>query len=162
MRLANCPQDGAQCAEVFTCNNSKLYDTFIGPATDISGQTSLQNLLRDSNEAGWKLRFRYELLVSNRNNEIDGGYEQAAFSACQSQGSSTEQNELATYKWKVKLRFPDGSEHVFCPSGYADGRGDGYFAVDTYGDVRAYGCSVPLAAQVVVAATRKAPTRIPA
>jgi hypothetical protein len=38
--------------------NSKLYDTFIGPATDITGQTSQQNLLQDSIEAGWHLRFR--------------------------------------------------------------------------------------------------------
>ncbi|MEK7833240.1 MAG: hypothetical protein AAB401_19275, partial [Acidobacteriota bacterium] len=121
--------------------NSKLYDTFIGPALDISGQVSQQNLLRDSSEAGWKLRFQYELLVTNRNNEIDGGYEQAALNACQSQGSSTEQNELATYTWKVRIRFPDGSEHLFRPSGYADGRGDGYFNVDSSGNVRSYGCA---------------------
>ncbi len=123
--------------------NSKLYDTFIGQSTDITGATSLQNLLRDTTEGGWKLRYRYDLSVTNRNNEIDGGYEAAAFIACQATGSSTEQNELATYIWKVKLRFPDGSEHLFRPSGYADGRGDGYFNVDTLGNVRAYGCSVP-------------------
>jgi RHS repeat-associated protein len=121
--------------------NSKLYDTFIGPATDITGQTSLQNLLRDSIEAGWHFSFRYDLIVTNRNNEIDGGYEQAAINACNSTGSSTVQNELATHIWKVKMRFPDGSEHIFRPSGYADGNGDGYFNVDTQGNVRFFGCS---------------------
>jgi RHS repeat-associated protein len=121
--------------------NSKLYDTFIGPANDITGQVSLQNLLRDSIEAGWQLRSRYDLSVANRNNEIDTGYEQAALAACISQGFSTEQNALATYIWKVKIRFPDGSEHLFRPSGYADGRGDGYFNVDTFGNTRVYGCS---------------------
>jgi RHS repeat-associated protein len=116
--------------------NSKLYDTFIGPSTDITGQTSLQNLLRDSIEAGWQLHFRYELSVANRNNEIDGGYQNVASSSCNSQS-----NALATYIWKVKIRFPDGSEHLFRPSGYADERGDGYFNVDTFGDVRFYSCS---------------------
>lgn len=121
--------------------NSKLYDTVIGLAMDTSGQGSMQNLLKESSEGGWKLHFRYELLITNRNSEIEGGYEPVAFTACQQTvGNSSVENALATYNWKVKMRFPDGTEHVFRPSGYADGRGDGYFNVDTFGNVRTYGC----------------------
>jgi hypothetical protein len=123
--------------------NSKLYDTVINQAQDITGVISLQNTLQDSFEGWGRWRSRYELIVANRNNEIDGGYPQAAYEACNSSGSSLAQNELATFIWKVKMRFPDGSEHMFRPSGYADGRGDGYFNVDPSGHITTYACSWP-------------------
>ncbi|MGH9878579.1 MAG: hypothetical protein ACRD5H_13160, partial [Nitrososphaerales archaeon] len=127
--------------------NSKLYNTFIDEATDISGQISPQNLLRESNEGGWKLRFRYELTVTNRNNDDEIEYarydEIAAVNCNKNGGPSFSDLELATYRWKVKMRFPDGSEHLFRPSGYLDKRGDGYFNVDTFGVVSEFICTPP-------------------
>jgi len=113
--------------------NSKLYDSDVTEITDGSGQESSQNYLITSQKGAWNWSspLSYYIEFINRNTVEGGGH---AFGCT---GTSSLDNKRAVYLWKVKMAYPDGSEHEFRPTGYTDILLDGYFNVDpSTGEIR--------------------------
>jgi RHS repeat-associated protein len=106
---------GGMAAGVGLYYNSKPYETFSfqdGRFEDGSYST----VLMASDAGGWRYGFRYDVELIHRSEEnqpINGG--------CN--------NQEYFNAWKVKMKFPDGSEHIFRPSGYTDPLGDNFFRI---------------------------------
>src|SRR6185369_1465607 len=113
--LASLPAGRGGSAEgVGLYYNSKPYETFSyqeGRFEDGSFSTEL----RASDAGGWRYGFRYDLQLVNKDQEA-----QLLHPTCST-------NEY--YYYKVKMKFPDGSEHIFRPSGYTDQVGDSFFRI---------------------------------
>ena len=106
---------GGMAAGVGLYYNSKPYETFSfqdGRFEDGSFSTILQA----SDAGGWRYGFRYDVELIHRSEE----------NQLMSGGCNTQEYFNA---WKVKMKFPDGSEHVFRPSGYTDPLGDNFFRI---------------------------------
>ncbi len=101
--------------------NSKLYDTTVEDTLDSSGQMASQNMLRVSDNGGWKYTrdgvLSYSLDVISR-------FENSSWYDCN--GSDAGKN---AYSMKVYINMPDGSRKEFRPTGFTDIYNDGYFAV---------------------------------
>ncbi len=92
--------------------NSKIWETYStqdGRYEDLSYTT----ILRPSNSGGWRYGVGYEVEVLERWQES-----QSIYDGC---------DDEFLNNYKVKVKFPDGSEHTFRPTGYTDPLGDDYF-----------------------------------
>src|SRR6185369_8425791 len=110
--LASLPAGrGGSAAGVGLYYNSKPYETFSyqeGRFEDGSYSTQL----RASDTGGWRYGFKYDVQYIERSEES-----QTLHPTC---------GQIDSYIFKVKMKFPDGSEHVFRPSGYDDAVGDNF------------------------------------
>lgn len=128
--------------------NSKLYESFVGDATNTSNQTISANLLRDDQNGGWRYGYKYDLHIVNRNN-VEGTtpctpiiYDNNG--EIPNYGDRNRPDYNCVYVWKVLIVYPDGSEHEFRPTGYTDyfipgngtGPQGGYFNVSPFGQVQ--------------------------
>jgi len=117
--------------------NSKLYDhytaissdPFLPPPTPLNpGNVINEDRLSFSSEGGWRYSFGYSLEVIDRAELYPADMPQ-----CPDPG--------AYYKYKVKMRFPDGSAHEFIPA-----EGNNYHGGDWF-DIRPDGlwetCAAP-------------------
>src|SRR5262245_4985680 len=91
--------------------DSKIYDTYSYPDGRYPEGPNTTELV-PSQEGGWRYGFQYEFKLSNR------------FETYHSANPSLSEQR---YVWKLKLKFPDGSEHVFRPQSYTDALNDDYF-----------------------------------
>ena len=119
MPLGNLPAGrGTASAGITLQYDSQILKTHIETTGDISGNTVPQQFLGPNDEAGWRYGNKYRLEVVSRGSNIQGGYQ------CTSRPNSVYTNGKPdyrrTYNWKVKVHFPDGSQHEFRPSGYSD------------------------------------------
>jgi RHS repeat-associated protein len=109
------PGRGGLSAGVGLYYNSKIWETFSyedGRFEDGSYSTEL----RASDSGGWRYGFKYNVQLVHRYQENQPAHVNCIFN-----------NPADTYVYKVKMKFPDGSEHVFRPSGYTDSQGDNFF-----------------------------------
>ena len=106
---------GGMSAGVGLYYNSKVWETFSyqdGRYEDYSYTTEL----RESTAGGWRYGFKYEVQLVHRY------YENQPLNPDCSQPENL-------YVYKLKMKFPDGSEHIFRPSGYTDPQGDNFFRI---------------------------------
>ena len=113
---------------IYLIYNSKLFNTHVEQVPNLSNQVTPQNLLGTTLDGGWRYGVRYDLKIINRNDGLDQPY------PCLAAGGVAEQRSV--YIWKVKMTFPDGSEHLFRPTGYRDVLADGFYNVSTSGQVQ--------------------------
>lgn len=100
--------------------NSKLYDHYTAVAADpVSTQAPSvnQNLLKFSDEGRWTYSFGYDLQVIDRTSQ----YQSNDLPLCP--------NPAAYYRYKVKMRFPDGSLHEFRPAGAWNNQWQDWFSI---------------------------------
>lgn len=116
--------------------NSKLFESHVQTALDVSGNTAAQRFLREDSEGGWQYDGEYQVRVINRNDELDSPIPLTMGEPCH------QPNWAGVYVWKLVMYFPDGSQHEFRPAGHSDiaptvagqqQTSDGYFNVDTTG-----------------------------
>jgi hypothetical protein len=89
--------------------NSKLFDHYTAIGTDPYTMNPVdQDLLAFSGEGGWIYSFGYNLQVIDRTIQ----YPSTNMPQCPA--------AAARYRYKVKMRFPDGSLHEFRPAGYSN------------------------------------------
>lgn len=105
--------------------NSKLYDTFVGEASNGAGGVCEQRLLKPGVEAGWQYRNAnsYQMRLVSRLNE-EGPNPGAPCTA---------EYQKRAYIWKLLIIFPDGSSHEMRPTGFADYFNDGYYNISPNG-----------------------------
>jgi hypothetical protein len=129
------PGRGGISAGVGLFYNSKVLDSWILQYHDFysSGEpgTWPLQMLQPSFHGGWKYVFGYQLETVSRQDQY---------------GLDTPKcpSPEAIYNWKLKIVFPDGSEHFFRPIGYSESPNlnDGYFQITP--DGWGYSCgSVP-------------------
>lgn len=117
--------------------NSKTFESHIMSAPNHSNQVVKQQFLR-MGEDSWKYSYGlYEVKIQSKWEREEG-----PFVAC---GQNFVKPDF-TYIHKVKMSFPDGSEHEFRPTGYSDrvplgsnpsaGTASGYYNVTPKGVVR--------------------------
>ena len=107
------PSRGGLTAGIGLFYDSKIFDTFTyfdgrypeGPYT---------TELKASEDGGWRYGFKYEFELVNR---FDNYHPQYCIVG----------DPAETYVWKLRMKFPDGSVHVFRPQGANDGQGDDFF-----------------------------------
>ena len=127
---------GGLSAGVGLIYNTKLLDTWIYQFHDFYGNgepgTWPLQMLQPSYLAGWKYSFGYQLQTVSRQDQ----YSWEDMPKCP--------YPEAVYNFKLKVVFPDGSEHFFRPIGYSESPylNDGYFQITP--DGWGYSCgSVP-------------------
>jgi RHS repeat-associated protein len=106
---------GGLSAGVGLFYNSKIWESYSyedGRFEDGSSATEL----RPSNAGGWRYGVRYEPQLVHRYDENQPTHVYCVQSHLEDH-----------YVWKLKMRFPDGSEHIFRPSGRTDELGDNFF-----------------------------------
>lgn len=131
-------RDGLSGA-IYLIYNSKLFNTHVDHVLDFSNQLSPQNLLGTTLDGKWRYGVRYDLKIINRNDGLDQPFQ------CLDGSGNLDQRSV--YIWKLKMTFPDGSEHLFRPTGYRDLTADGFYNVDATGLIHTLGggggsCSV--------------------
>src|SRR5258708_1562731 len=120
--LASLPAGrGGLSAGVGLVYNSKLFDTWIWKYHGYYGNgepgTWDLKMLQPSVHGGWRYLFGYQLETVSRQDH----YSLEDMPKCP--------YPEASYDWKLKVVFPDGSEHFFRPAGYSEYYllNDGYF-----------------------------------
>jgi len=103
------PGRGGLSAGVGLYYNSKIWETYSyedGRFEEVSYST----VLRASDAGGWRYGFKYDMqlvLRAHENQDLPPfhcGYD----------------FDTLSYIYKVKMKFPDGSEHIFRPAGHSD------------------------------------------
>jgi RHS repeat-associated protein len=120
------PGRGGLSAGIGLFYDSKIFDTYSyldGRYPD--GPDTVE--LSVSRDGGWHYGFQYEFQLVNR-------YDNEAYHGC-NWGDPAQ-----TYVWKVRMKYPDGSIHIFRPEPYNDSMGDDYFYMRPDG-WRSYPCS---------------------
>jgi RHS repeat-associated protein len=125
--LASLPAGRSGLTHGLTLNyNSKLFDHYSSVGTDPFISTSVnQDRLGFSAEGGWDYSYGYSLQVIDRNIQ----YPSTGLPQCPDQA--------AIYRYKVKMRFPDGSLHEFRPVGGFNYQQQDWFNVRPDGFVEA-------------------------
>jgi RHS repeat-associated protein len=110
---------GGARASVGLFYNSKPYETLSWEDERYEGG-AWSTMLRASDSGGWRYGFQYDVQLIDRFSE-----NQPLHPSCV--------DTQTLYRWKVRVKFPDGSEHVFRPSGYTDELSDNYFRIQPDG-----------------------------
>ena len=103
---------GGLSAGVGLFYNSKIWETYSEQDGRFESH-SYSSYLRPSQSGGWRYGIKYDLEIVQRNQESA-----VIYHGCDDEYLSN---------WKVKMKFPDGSEHTFRPTGYTDPLGDNFF-----------------------------------
>lgn len=121
--LASLPlgRGGVLDAKVKLIYNSKIWDTRAEGALDENDVPFTRYRLIGSAQGGWRYGFQYKLELFDRSTQYEG----PPFPDCP--------NPLTVYVYKMKVIFPDGSEHEFRPQGYTESFNDGYFNISPDG-----------------------------
>jgi RHS repeat-associated protein len=104
--------------------NNKLFDSYRNNGLNNGSGTYSGDLLMTSPQGGWQYGYQYKLQVYLRPNLVD-------YPACSIE---------ATNIYRVVVTYPDGSDHEFCPWGYASALSDGYYNISPSG-YQTNGCS---------------------
>jgi RHS repeat-associated protein len=119
------PSRGGLQASLGLMYNSKNFDSMTQEVPDYSNQLADQNLLAHSYAGGWKMTnsIKYSLKVTNR----FWVYPQFP---CEEGQEIYAKN---SYKWKVQVEFPDGSEKEFQPLVGTDPNDEHFYNVSPNG-----------------------------
>jgi RHS repeat-associated protein len=98
--------------------NSKIWDTYSFQDGRFESQ-SYTTMIKPSQSGGWRYGIKYELQIVQRWQEST-----VIYHGC---------DDEYLNNWKVKMKFPDGSEHVFRPTGHTDQLGDNFFRTNPGG-----------------------------
>jgi hypothetical protein len=117
--LASLPAGRAGLSHSVGLNyNSKLYDHYTTVSEDPFQPNNMvdQDMLSISSEGDWIYSLGYSLQIIDRPYQYPVGLPQCP-------------DENATYRYKVKMRFPDGSMHEFRPVGQWNNQEEDWFRV---------------------------------
>lgn len=109
---------GGLSAGVGLFYNSKIWDTYSYQDGRFESQ-SYTTIIKPSTSGGWRYGVKYDLEIVQRYQEST-----VIYHGCDDEYLSN---------WKVKMKFPDGSEHVFRPTGHTDPLGDNFFRTNPGG-----------------------------
>ena len=128
-------QAGAGISLVY---NSKLWDMGNEKAYDWRSQDTFnpyvnKTVIKPNDDGGWKFTSGYSLKVEDRTTLYGGSLPACAYPP--PSGGHTPYWEELTYRYKLKVVFPDGGAHELIPYGFQDVKGDRFYRVNMDGRV---------------------------
>lgn len=133
--LGSLPGGRGQSGQNFSLTyNSKLWDlgnekvlsqaNSAGPTDYVS-----RTVIKKSPNGGWRVTGGYSIELEDRQAQMGAPSQGIPLPECRAAGIPTPVWEEMTYRWKLKVIFPDGSAHEMIPHGHQDIKNDGYFRV---------------------------------